>query len=233
MLKINELENILMKTEPETLHHSEDVQQIIEILLDNIRNRLSLETSRENILVAARYHDLGKTEIDPNVLYKRGDLTEEERKIVNQHPEKGVEVLDSIQINDIQMKKAIRDAILLHHKSNDGKIGYPYDYSGTIPNFVKLISIADVFSALTMKRCYKEPIPFEEAVDKILSDDKYEDNVKEIFKDALPDLKLHLKNKYSLKNMINQLQGCENKTIENSNHDKEDNQAGNSNGDAR
>ncbi len=107
--------------------------------------------------VGAMLHDLGKMAIDKNLLQKPGPLTEEERRLIQTHPVKGVAFCIGMPVSP-----AVTACILLHHERMDGS-GYPGGISGeNIPLHVRALSAADVYDAMTTKRPYSEAAtPFE------------------------------------------------------------------------
>ncbi|WP_419770109.1 MAG: HD domain-containing phosphohydrolase [Candidatus Marinarcus sp.] len=102
---------------------------------------------------ASAMHDIGKLGIPDRVLLKPGKLNEEERKIIETHPEIGAAILKN---PTSEIMKMGRDISLYHHEKWDGT-GYPKGLKGdAIPLFARIVSIVDVFDALMSKRCYKE-----------------------------------------------------------------------------
>ncbi|MGI6575145.1 MAG: diguanylate cyclase [bacterium] len=117
-------------------------------------------TSRDlNVLQYAAYlHDIGKIEIDADLLNKTGRLTEEEWNILKEHPRIGAEL-----INNIKTLDPVRPCVLLHHERWDGT-GYPYGLKGKeIPLNVRVLNIADAFDAMTTDRPYKKGKTLAEA----------------------------------------------------------------------
>lgn len=116
---------------------------------------------------AAPMHDIGKIGIPDRILLKQGELTPEERRIMNEHTQYGEKIFG---INDsllIQMAKSIA---LNHHERWDGE-GYCRGLKGeSIPIEGRITTIADVFDALTTHRPYKEPWPVEKAVEFLQSE---------------------------------------------------------------
>eukprot|EP00903_Cladosiphon_okamuranus_P002540 g2538.t1 len=100
-------------------------------------------------------HDLGKVKIPLSILDKPGKLTPKERELVNKHPVYSKEILESRG----EMPKPVIDMALWHHEFVDGS-GYPEGLSGDqISERVRLITIVDIYSALTEKRSYKDAVP--------------------------------------------------------------------------
>lgn len=101
-------------------------------------------------------HDIGKLTTPEHILMKPGKLTEGEYDIIKNHVKEGYQYLKKQDIDP-----RIKEACLFHHERCDGT-GYPYGFTGKkIPAFAKIISIADVYDAMTAKRVYRGPIcPF-------------------------------------------------------------------------
>lgn len=122
------------------------------------------EDESELLLNAAPMHDIGKIGIPDNVLQKPGKLDKEEWEIMTQHPRMGSEIIGE---QTSELLKAAKIAAATHHEKWNGK-GYPNNIKGEdIPIYGRIISIADVFDALTSVRPYKKAWPVEEAVDLI------------------------------------------------------------------
>ncbi|CCO24653.1 response regulator [Maridesulfovibrio hydrothermalis] len=119
----------------------------------------------ERIEFAARLHDLGKIGIRDDVLLKNGPLTDEEFSVIKQHPVHGAEIL-----GPIPSMEDIIPAVLHHHEKMNGR-GYPHGLTGyEIPLWAKIISVADVYDALTANRPYKKAFTHQTAMEFI--DDK-------------------------------------------------------------
>jgi hypothetical protein len=102
----------------------------------------------------AMLHDLGKIAIPEYVLLKDGPLSELEYDKVKQHPGVGAELLSSVSKEFAQIAEVVRG----HHERWDG-LGYPDRLRGeTIPLMSRIISVVDVFEALTSRRPYRQPM---------------------------------------------------------------------------
>jgi diguanylate cyclase (GGDEF)-like protein/putative nucleotidyltransferase with HDIG domain len=109
--------------------------------------------------VGAVLHDVGKIDIDPEILNKPDRLTPDEWLIVKQHPLAGVEV-----VRDIGLPEDVVQVVRSHHESWDGT-GYPDGLRGErIPMWARIVCIADVYDALTSERSYKRAISHDEAM---------------------------------------------------------------------
>ena len=103
-------------------------------------------------------HDIGKVKISDQILNKPGKLTQDEYDIVKQHTVYGFEIASNLN----ELDNEIKNAILLHHERMDGS-GYPFQYNCDRLNiYARIVSIADVFDAMTSDRVYKKKnTPFE------------------------------------------------------------------------
>lgn len=111
----------------------------------------------KTLTLAGLLHDIGKLLVPDNILNKPGTLTDNEYEIMKHHVNLGYE-----QIKDKNLPLPVKEAILLHHEKCDGS-GYPFGLkSPDIPAVAKIITIADVYDAMTASRIYRAPIcPFE------------------------------------------------------------------------
>ena len=118
-----------------------------------------------NMMVAAPLHDIGKIHIPDAVLNKPGKLTEEEFEIMKTHTTAGEELLihAKAELGESAYLNTAVEMAAYHHEWWNGK-GYPYGISGEdIPLCARIMAVADVFDALTSKRCYKSAMPLEKA----------------------------------------------------------------------
>jgi putative nucleotidyltransferase with HDIG domain len=111
----------------------------------------------EVITLCGLLHDLGKLLVPSDIILKPAKLTEDEFSTIKTHTTHGYNLVKNMQIDP-----RIKNSILMHHERCDGS-GYPYGlYSDQIDDFAKLVSIADVYDAMTCARVYRGPLcPFE------------------------------------------------------------------------
>jgi HD-GYP domain-containing protein (c-di-GMP phosphodiesterase class II) len=108
-------------------------------------------------------HDIGKLALPTAILKKPGELTEEERAIVREHPLLGVGLMRGDVIGPLA-----KSVIRWHHERWDGS-GYPDGRAGLeIPEFARIAAVADVFDAVTSARVYAPAAPTEAGVRVIL-----------------------------------------------------------------
>ncbi len=142
-----------------TAGHSRRVAQYAEKIGRELRLN---EYEIDNLKNAAYLHDVGKIQIDLSVLNREGQLSSEARKIFESHVSVSAEITRSIAYT-----KSISDIIWSHHERYDGQ-GYPRGLKGDqIPILAAILSVADSFDAMTTKRPYRDPFPFEKAVQEI------------------------------------------------------------------
>jgi len=99
-------------------------------------------------------HDLGKSQVPPEILYKNGRLTPDERRLIERHPVTGLALARRIPHLTLMAASIIRN----HHERFDGR-GYPDGLKGAqIKPVVALSAVADVFDALTAQRPYAEAL---------------------------------------------------------------------------
>jgi putative nucleotidyltransferase with HDIG domain len=156
---IRALSAAIDEKDPYTRGHSDRVTNYSLILA----RRLGMnEQFQEVVQISALLHDIGKIGIDDRVLKKPGYLTPEEFELMKQHPEKGANIMKSIE----QMKEMI-PGMKYHHEQWDGN-GYPDQLKGqTIPLIARIISVADTFDAMTTNRPYQKAIDLDFTLQKI------------------------------------------------------------------
>jgi putative nucleotidyltransferase with HDIG domain len=118
---------------------------------------LEAEDTRK-VVQAGILHDIGKSQVPPEILNKKGSLLPEEFDEMKRHASIGYDITLSIP----QISDEVRLGVLMHHEREDGS-GYPLGMKGhEIAFYAKIISVADVYDALTSERVYKKRItPFD------------------------------------------------------------------------
>lgn len=114
----------------------------------------------EYIYNFAPLHDIGKISIPDNILLKEGALNDEERQVMQSHVTLGVKIVDKMisgfHMENLPRIEMLKNVVLCHHEAMDGT-GYPRGVSGDqIPLEARIVSVADVFDALTSARPYKK-----------------------------------------------------------------------------
>jgi hypothetical protein len=121
---------------------------------------------REDRVASLRYagmlHDVGKLGVPTEVLQASGRLTDDQYEAIQQHPVRGREITKDLEF----LGEAI-EGIHLHHERIDGR-GYPLGLKGSeIPEFARIIAVADAFDSMTTTRSYRGARSIEEAVQEL------------------------------------------------------------------
>jgi putative nucleotidyltransferase with HDIG domain len=118
----------------------------------------------ETMMVGCMLHDIGKIGVPDCILNKPDQFTDEERRIMMQHPSVGLKIASEIEL----FKPAI-PYIISHHERYDGN-GYPKGLKGDeIPVEGRLLAVVDTFDAIMSDRPYRKGASIERAVDELLS----------------------------------------------------------------
>ncbi|WP_052085623.1 HD domain-containing phosphohydrolase [Clostridium sp. HMP27] len=118
----------------------------------------------DQIYLAGWFHDIGKILIPNDILRKKSPLTNEEYNLIKGHVVDGLNILERFQLSDV-----VINSIKYHHARYDGK-GYPFEIKGQdTPIEAKILQIADAFSAMTVKRVYRELMSEKDALQEICS----------------------------------------------------------------
>src|SRR5580700_2667686 len=123
------------------------------------------EIDLHQLEVAALLHDIGKIGIPDSILKKEGKLTDEERALMNKHPEYSWSILRLFPGLDKASLYALH-----HHESYNGR-GYPGGLkAGEIPIGSRIVAVIDAYDAMISNRCYRKGFPHEEAVRRLVAD---------------------------------------------------------------
>lgn len=176
---MNHLE-ALYKLDKYTLEHSKDVLK----LAYHLGKAAELSNEDMNhLLLGAAFHDVGKQFIPQEILCKPGKLTHQEFEVVKEHPKLGY---DFMQKNSKLPEPAL-NIILEHHERIDGT-GYPNNTKGEELSYIsKIVSVCDVYSALTTDRAYRPAMSTKKAL-AILDSAKgsqLDSNLVELFKNKV------------------------------------------------
>jgi hypothetical protein len=113
----------------------------------------------EAIRFAGMLHDVGKLGVPTRVLQKTGKLTEEEYAAIQLHPMRGLDI-----VREIGFLEEALAGIMHHHERIDGR-GYPMGLAGDeIPEFARVLAVADAFDSMTSNRSYRGARPVDEAI---------------------------------------------------------------------
>ena len=120
----------------------------------------------KNMILAAPMHDVGKIAIPDAILKKPGRLTAEEFEIMKTHAARGKQIIDETfsRVGREQYVEIAGQIARHHHEKWNGR-GYPDGLAGeAIPLCARIMAIADVFDAVSEKRCYREAMSLEESL---------------------------------------------------------------------
>jgi HD domain len=125
-----------------------------------IARQIGMNSARtEAIKFAGMLHDVGKLGVPTQVLQKTGALTEDEFAAIQLHPMRGLEI-----VREIGFLFEALNGIMHHHERIDGR-GYPMGLAGhEIPEFARVIAVADAFDSMTSTRSYREAKGIDQAV---------------------------------------------------------------------
>lgn len=140
-----------------------------------------------NMLKAAPMHDIGKISVPDAILCKPGKLADEEFEIMKLHAPNGGKIIDEVfgNLGDDEYRKTAYEVARYHHERWDGK-GYPDGIKeNDIPLCARIMAVADVFDAVSEKRCYRDAMPLDKCFEIIAegSGKAFDPLIAEIFLD--------------------------------------------------
>lgn len=187
--------NMIENRDNNTGGHVKRTSDVVKILVNTIRELGKFdidETFATDVMAAAPMHDLGKVSIDSNILCKPARLTDEEYAIMKTHSTMSGQMVKILLEGVVEQHfvDVAYNVARFHHERWDGK-GYPEGLVGSmIPIEARIMAVADVYDALVSKRCYKEPMSFEQAK-KIMCEGmgtQFDPNLKDVFLHSLDKL---------------------------------------------
>lgn len=145
----------LRNTERDTYQHSINVSFYAMLACEWLG--LPANETKE-VVLAALFHDIGKTRVRPELLNKRGKLCAEEFDEIKKHTVYGYDIMKKTG----RFSEAVNKVILTHHEREDGS-GYPMGQKGSeTSKYSKIVAIVDVYDAMISERIYKErATPFD------------------------------------------------------------------------
>jgi adenylate cyclase len=167
---IESMATVAETRDPETGAHIKRTQYYVRAIAQQLMEQKKFQEILndefiEMLFLSAPLHDIGKVGVPDRILQKPGKLSDEEYDEMKRHTEYGRKTLFSTmeKIEGDNFLHVAGEIAYSHHEKWDGT-GYPEGLVGDdIPLSGRLMSIADVYDALTSKRCYKEPFSHEKA----------------------------------------------------------------------
>ena len=165
------LADIVESRDKNTGAHVRKTAAYTEIILEEMKKKgyyedMLTDKFISDVVNSAPLHDVGKIQVPDAILNKPGRLTDEEFEIMKQHTIAGQDIISQaidLVPNSGYLTEA-RNLTAYHHEKWDGS-GYPYGISGEeIPLSARVMAVADVFDALVSRRSYKQPMPYEKAI---------------------------------------------------------------------
>ena len=144
-----------------TREHSENVANITCRICEYLKLDKDLTVY---CTLCAYLHDIGKLFIPSSILQKPGGLTDEEYEIMKQHAPRGGEIIMETfsRLDNPEFLKTAYYVARYHHEKWNGN-GYPEGLDGEkIPLCARIMAIADVFDAVSAKRCYRDAMPLDQ-----------------------------------------------------------------------
>ena len=166
------LSNVLGSRNSESGEHILHIRKATEMMLRKLVNTTDAyhltEADIALITTASSLHDIGKIRIPEEILNKPGRLTDEEYKIMKTHSEIGASMIKDMHfLQDNPLVHTAWEICRWHHERWDGN-GYPDGLKGEeIPISAQVVSIVDVYDALTSERCYKKAFDHNTAIKMI------------------------------------------------------------------
>ncbi len=153
----------------ETGAHLERMARYARLIAQGVASHYQLDDETiEHIYLFAPLHDIGKIGIPDHILLKPGPLTVEERQLMQSHVEKGVlivnKVLGDFGLENLPDSQLMQQIVACHHEFLDGS-GYPQGLTGdAVPVAARIVTVADIFDALSSQRPYKPTWSVEQAL---------------------------------------------------------------------
>ncbi|MBF8984240.1 HD domain-containing protein [Lutibacter sp. B2] len=177
---VNVLANSIEANDKYTHGHCDRVRNYSLI----IAKELNMSQTKINVLeFSSILHDIGKIGIPSSIINKEGKLTDEEFKLIQQHPQIGYNIL-----KDVGFLEESRNILRQHHERIDGK-GYPLQLKGDEINILaKILMVTDAYDAMTSARPYrKAPLTTEQAITQLQlgKGTQFDEKIVDVFLDLL------------------------------------------------
>lgn len=197
--------NLVENRDSDTGAHIQKTSAYVKIIVEGLQKKGYYPEKMtpkfiSDVVRSAPLHDVGKINIPDSVLNKRSKLSDEEFEIIKTHTTAGRQIMERAisTVEGENYLKEARNMAAYHHERWDGK-GYPEGLHGeVIPLSARIMSVADVFDALTSPRVYKPAFPLDQALSMIRegAGTQFDPKCVEVFLDSIPEIKVIL-NKYN------------------------------------
>jgi response regulator RpfG family c-di-GMP phosphodiesterase len=166
------LASLVETRDHETGNHIRRTQHYVRVLAQRLRSHPAfaaylVEDQIEILFKSAPLHDIGKVGVPDRILLKSGKLDPEEYEVIKTHTTLGYYAIENAERRlgvEVEFLACAKEIALNHHEKWDGS-GYPRQLVGQeIPVSARLMSLADVYDALTTRRVYKDALPHDAAV---------------------------------------------------------------------
>lgn len=192
--------------------HIKRTRAYVKLMLDKMKHdrhyyRILSKDYLTNVSNAAPLHDIGKIATPDSILQKPGKLTDEEYAVMKEHAAAGGDIILHTfrDLDNAEFRQIAYEVARFHHEKYNGK-GYPDGLAGEqIPLHARIMAIADVFDAVSQKRCYRDAMPLEECfsiIEKGIGSD-FDPRLAKIFLGAKAEV-MQLINDYDGEGKVNQ-----------------------------
>lgn len=166
--------NLIENRDDNTGGHIKRTSKYVELIAEELRKQgqyteVLTKDYVDNLVKAAPMHDIGKISVPDSILQKPGKLTNEEFILMKLHAENGGKIIQkSFQhLGNEEFLEMAYQVARFHHEKWNGK-GYPEGLKRKdIPLCARIMAVADVFDAVSEKRCYREAMPLEKCFEII------------------------------------------------------------------
>lgn len=158
--------------DPETGSHLERMSRYARLIARELADKYNFSDNYiEHIYLFSPLHDIGKIKTPDHILLKKDKLSVEEFEVMKKHSADGLQIINSLMenysLNGVGHVEILRNITEYHHEAIDGS-GYPNGLKGDqIPIEARIVTVADIFDALTSERPYKNAWPTEQAIAKL------------------------------------------------------------------